>query len=400
MRGNQINKNGKSTIMIRVTLNSKVTAFSSKLEIEPELWAPKLGKAKGRSNSAMNFNSLLDNIRASLTTTYHELCKTEQLVTTEKIKNSFLGLNSEQQTILKLFAKQNEETRKLVGKSIAKATQCRYELVYSRLKDYILAQYKVSDISLKEINYDFIKGFETYLTLNYQCKSNAIAKLIQIFKGIVILARNNGWIIGNPFANYKIKFEKVDRGYLSEDEIQKIMEKKMENPQLEQVRDIFVFSCYTGLAYIDVKNLTYSNIRTSFDGNLWIMTKRQKTSVAENVPLLPVPLAIIEKYRGMTKNEAVLPVLSNQKMNDCLKEIGDLCGIDRNLTYHVARHSFATILLSNGVSIESVSKMLGHANIKTTQIYARITDNKISNEMQAVASKLKNMDISYRKTTV
>jgi site-specific recombinase XerD len=187
---------------------------------------------------------------------------------------------------------------------------------------------------------------------------------------IIIVAKNNGLIFKDPFANYKIRFKRVDRGYLTDQEMQIIVGKKFVSKRLEQVRDIFLFSCFTGLAYIDVKHLTTDNIRTSFDGKLWIMTHRQKTDTPVNVPLLNIPLSILKKYEGKLSNGQLLPVLSNQKLNSYLKEIGDLCGINKNITFHMARHTFATTTtLSKGVPIETVSKMLGHTNIQTTQIF-------------------------------
>lgn len=192
--------------------------------------------------------------------------------------------------------------------------------------------------------------------------------------------------------------KRVDRGYLTEKEVEKIIKKKFATDRLNNVRDIFIFSCFTGLAYIDVKNLTEDNLRTGFDGKLWIMTHRQKTDTNVNVPLLDIPLKILAKYKNNLPNKVLLPVLSNQKMNSYLKEIGDLCGIDKNLTFHLARHTFATtITLAKGVPIETVSKMLGHTNIQTTQIYARITNSKISNDMEDLAGKLGNVESVYNK---
>jgi len=210
---------------------------------------------------------------------------------------------------------------------------------------------------------------------------------------IIIVAKNNGWIFKDPFSNYKIRLKRVDRGYLTDLEIQQIIEKKFVSSRLEQVRDVFIFSCFTGLAYIDVKQLTGNNICTSFDGKQWIMTHRQKTDTNVNVPLLNIPLAILKKYEGKLPNGQLLPILSNQKLNSYLKEIADLCGINKNITFHLARHTFATTTtLSKGVPIETVSKMLGHTNIKTTQIYARVVNEKISVDMQILSDKLDNME--------
>ena len=224
---------------------------------------------------------------------------------------------------------------------------------------------------------------------------------MQFFKRIILIARNNGILIGDPFANYKIRLEKVDRGYLTEDEIKIILKKKMVSERLEQVRDVFIFSCFSGLAYVDVANLKEDNIRKSFDGNLWIITKRQKTNTDVNVPLLDIPKMILEKYKGKLPNGKVLPIISNQKLNAYLKEIADVCGIKKNLTFHTARHTFATTTtLAKGVPIETVSKMLGHTNIETTQIYARITNNKISNDMQGLDKKFVGIEKIYKEVSM
>lgn len=255
------------------------------------------------------------------------------------------------------------------------------------------AKYNITDIALKEINHMFITDFETYLRTVSLCNENTTAKFMQTFRMIVIMAKNNGWIFTDPFVNYKIRLKRVDRGYLTDVELQKIMKKKFPTKRLEQVRDVFIFSCFTGLAYIDLKTLKASEISISFDGKPWIMKHRQKTDTPVNVPLLKVPLAILKKYEGQLPKGELLPVLSNQKLNSYLKEIGDLCGINKNITFHLARHTFATTTtLAKGVPIETVSKMLGHTNIETTQIYARITNDKIRKDMQQLAGKLDDLD--------
>lgn len=244
-------------------------------------------------------------------------------------------------------------------------------------------------MNIKLINHSFIVDFNVYLQSEMKCSENTAAKFVQLFKSIIIIARNNGYIVTDPFANYQIRFKKVDRGYLTEDELKLILEKRFSCKRLEQVRDVFIFSCFTGLAYIDVKNLKKENIKKGFDSNLWIMTKRKKTNVQSNILLLDVPLKILKKYEGKFDDGRVLPVLSNQKMNAYLKEIADICGINKNISFHLARHTFATtVTLAKGVSIESVSKMLGHSDIKTTQIYARITNEKISHDMSELSGKL------------
>jgi integrase len=244
----------------------------------------------------------------------------------------------------------------------------------------------------------FITDFEVYLKTIGKCNSNTTAKFMQFFKRIILIARNNGIIVGDPFANYKIRLQKVDRGYLSEDEITKILELNLVSERLEHVRDLFIFSCFCGLAYIDVAGLRKEHIRKSFDGNLWIMTKRVKTGVDVNVPLLDIPKMILDKYKDKLPNGKILPVISNQKLNSYLKEIADLCGIKQNLTFHLARHTFATTTtLGKGVPIETVSKMLGHTNIETTQVYARITNNKISSDMKGLSEQFSGIENIYKK---
>lgn len=238
----------------------------------------------------------------------------------------------------------------------------------------------MSDIPLSNIKLKFTTDFEAYLRVDYECSENTMAKYMQCFRRIITMARNNDRLAVDHFANYKIRFKKVDRGYLTEEELETLMKKKFAIKRLEHVRDIFVFDCFTGLAYVDLKNLRTEHIVKSFDGNLWIMTKRQKTDISVNVPLLPVALEIIEKYKDKCDEGIVLPSMSNQRLNSYLKEIADVCGINKNLTFHLSRHTFGTTTtLAKGVPIETVSKMLGHTNIKTTQIYARITNDKISN---------------------
>ena len=374
LRKNYLNKEGKAGIMIRLSLNGEISQFSSKLDIEPDKWDTTLGKAKGNTQKARQLNETLEDIRASLKNHYRDIEVHESFVTVEKIRNAFLGITAKQRTLLELFKKHNEDARKLVGISKTPATLAKYDRCYRRLEEFMKVKYNISDISLKEIGHMFITDFENYLRTESKCNENTTAKFMQTFKMIVIIAKNNGWIYTDPFSNYKIRLKRVDRGYLTDAELQKIMKKKFPTKRLEQVRDVFLFSCYTGLSYVDVKELKASDIRISFDGKPWIMTHRHKTD------------------EGQLPKGQLLPVLSNQKLNSYLKEIADLCGINKNITFHLARHTFATTTtLAKGVPIETVSKMLGHTNIETTQIYARITNEKIRKDMEVLAGKLDAM---------
>ena len=389
-------RNGEVTIMARVTVDGKICQFSTKQSIHPDNWSVKAGKATGKS--AGQLNKLLDYIKASINHIYHEQQRRDNYVTAEKVKNEFLGHTENHETLLHLFEKHNNDVKALIGISKSASTYQKYEVTRKHLESFIQHKYRLSDISLKEINLMFITDFEVYLKTIGKCNSNTTAKFMQFFKRIILIARNNGIIVGDPFANYKIRLQKVDRGYLSEDEITKILELNLVSERLEHVRDLFIFSCFCGLAYIDVAGLRKEHIRKSFDGNLWIMTKRVKTGVDVNVPLLDIPKMILDKYKGKLPNGKILPVISNQKLNSYLKEIADLCGIKQNLTFHLARHTFATTTtLGKGVPIETVSKMLGHTNIETTQIYARITNNKISSDMKGLSEQFSGIENIYKK---
>lgn len=327
-------KNGNVPLMCRITVDGNETRFSMKTEIDPNLWDVKSGKMTGRSTHASEINALIFNTKSVLNRIYHQELERMQSVTAEKVKNIFLGINTKDHTLLELFKKHNADVKSLIGISKSKATYQKYEVTLKHTTSFLRKKYNLSDIPFAEINHMFISDFETFLLVNCHCQANTTAKFMQFFKRIILIARNNGWLLHDPFSNYKIRLSKVDRGYLTKEELECIVKKKINIPRLEHVRDIFVFSCFTGLAYIDVYNLKESNIRTSFDGNLWIMTKRQKTDVNSNIPLLEVPKMILEKYKGKLPEGKILPIPSNQKMNAYLKEIGDLCDIKKNLTFH------------------------------------------------------------------
>jgi len=390
-------RNGEVMIMARVTVDGKICQFSTKQSILPDNWSVKAGKATGKA--AGQINKLLDDIKASLNHIYHEQQRRDNNVTAEKVKNEFLGHSENHETLLNLFEKHNNDVKSLIGISKSASTFQKYEVTRKHLETFIRRKYNLSDIALKEINLMFITDFEVYLKTVGKCNPNTTAKFMQFFKRIILIARNNGIIVGDPFANYKIRLQRVDRGYLTEDEITKILKLKLVSDRLEHVRDLFIFSCFCGLAYIDVAGLRKEHIRKSFDGNLWIMTKRVKTGTDVNVPLLDIPKMILDKYEDKLPHGKILPVISNQKLNSYLKEIADLCGIRKNLTFHTARHTFATTTtLGKGVPIETVSKMLGHTNIETTQIYARITNNKISSDMKGLSDQFSGIEKIYKNT--
>lgn len=389
VKRNAAKKNGNVPIIARITIDQIVAQFNTQMEINPANWSVNTGKAAGRSAEAMSINSMLDSIRSTVHQHYHTLLEQDGYVTSERVKNAFLGRIERGKTLIEFFEMHNEQYLQKVKMNTTDKTYSRYELTKKRLIEFMKLKYSVSDMLIKEINVVFIDNFLLYIKNHYGCTHNTAMKFIQRFRTVVNFAKNTGLVTADPFGNYRVKFEQTDRDYLTMEEITAIYNKKFASKRLEQVQDLFIFSCYTALSYIDVCELTKDNIRTSFDGNLWIMTKRHKTNVASNIRLLEIPKAILEKYKDELPNGMILPIINNQKINDYLKEIATIYNINKNLTFHVARHSCATsVLIANGVPIETVSKILGHTNIRTTQIYARITDVKVSKDLEMLANIL------------
>lgn len=389
LRKNVVNKDGESGIFLRLTVNKEVVQITTKATCAAKDWDVASGTMRGKTKKAQQLNGYLSEIRASILFHIQEMERRDEVVTLEKVKNAFLGITARAETLMEVFKKWLENAEKLVGVSKNAETYRKYERGYRRLQEFMKETYNITDIAFRELSYEFIVDYESYLRRVSKCGVNTTAKFIQTLRMIVLYAKNNGMVFKDPFVNYKVKKEAVDRGYLTTDELDRIASKVIPLPRLDHIRDIFLFSCFTGLAYIDVANLMESDIRESFDGSKWIMTRRQKTGVPVNVPLLDYPLAIIEKYKGYCKDGHVLPVVSNQRTNSYLKELAVVCGIDKNITFHLARHTFATtVTLANGMPIETVSKMLGHTNIKTTQIYARITNEKIRDDMHRLAAAM------------
>lgn len=388
LKRNAQKANGNMPIIARITINGEVAQFSTKLEITSGQWSVQTGKAVGRSGEAVQINNVLDGIRAKIQSHYHSLLAGGRGVTSEILKNSFLGIDDSYETILTIFDKHNTDLKKLVGIDKSDSTYKKYLLARQRVAEFLKFRYRVADMQLRNMDLMFVKDYELFLKTECRLSHNVAAKMIQYLKKMVTFAHNTGIIQHQPFTGYVISVKKVDKGYLSERELNIIIGKQFDCLRLEHVKDIFLFACYTGLSYIDMANLQESNIRQSFDGNMWLIGKRGKTGISYNVPLFNIPLMIIEKYKGKQPEGKILPVISNQKLNSYLKEIADVCGIAINLTFHIARHTFATtVTLGNGVSIEAVSGMLGHSDIKTTQIYARITNEKIRKDTQCLGTK-------------
>lgn len=387
----KINVNGVCPIYTRVTINSKRFEFSTNKFISPDKWSTEGAKVKGNSEDARSINNQLDIIKNQIMDAEKRLYKKEIQINSENLRNELFGIKERERLLIPIFTEHNRKIKELVGSEYAPGTLERYETSLKHTKDFLQWKYRVSDIDIEKIDHAFITEYEFYLRTERKCANNTAVKYIKNFHKIINICLANGWLNKDPFANYKSKVKEVIREFLTEQEIQSLMEKEFVSERLELVRDIFVFSCFSGLAYIDVKQLSKDNIVLGIDGDKWINKNRQKTDTNSKIPLLPTAQYILDKYANhpvCVNEDKLLPIFSNQKMNAYLKEIATVCGINKELTFHIARHTFATtVTLSNGVPIETVSKMLGHTNLKTTQHYAKILDKKISEDMQVLKAK-------------
>lgn len=384
---------GPVPIYMRITVNGERAETTANRECDPNLWNSYSGRLKGTTENIRSFNAYLDGLQHQVYDAHKELTEAAIPITAEKLKNRFLGNDEKAIMLLTIFKEHNNNMAALIGNGYSSGTLTCFRTTIKHTENYIHWKYKAPDIGIRKIDHEFITSLEFYLRSEKKCSNNSALKYVKNFKKIIRFCLASGWLTQDPFRNYKSKVKIVDRVFLNQDEIDVIAKKVFKTVRLNQVRDIFLFSCFTGLAYADVQKLKGTEVVRGLDGEMWIYTKRQKTDTPTRVPLLPSALEILNKYASHPAceiNGKALPVSSNQKMNAYLKEIASVCGIDKELTYHTARHTFATtVTLSNGVPIESVSKMLGHTNIKTTQHYAKILDMKVSKDMALLKEKYK-----------
>ena len=393
IRKNRSNKLGEAPIYIRFSINNERVEISTGRSINPQNWDSKLSKAITKKTGAGQLNKFLDTLKNSIYDHHTEMVKNGELVSARKLKARFLGIEENKKTLIQVFEYHNKQMEELQGITYAIATVKRYITTLDHVKRFLKHQYKLNDIPLTRLKYSFIIDFEHYFKTVRKCNNNTTYKYLKNLRKIINLAIRNEWLDKDPFAKYRTKLIEVKRGFLNKDELLSLENLKLAFPRLSVVRDIFVFSCYTGLAYIDVTNLTKENIRIGIDGNLWILLEREKTKTPSNIPILPQAHDLIKKYAdhpAKKTEQHIFPSFSNQKLNAYLKELADLASIDKNLTFHIARHTFATtITLANGVPIESISSMLGHKNIRTTQIYSKVVNEKVSKDMSKLKRKLR-----------
>lgn len=404
----RLDKKEQSTgsIYVRITIEAKRAEISLKKTMPIHLWNTAKGKATGSSRESKILNNYLDDVRIKLTECYRELQLKQDRITPEAIKALFLGDHPDQHTLSELIDYHDLSQFPLLSTSTRKC--------YKITKNYILSFLKLkrntSDIFLSKIDFKFISDFDFYLRTvkpidhHQPLNNNGLMKHMQRFRKILNLGVRLEWLTKNPFNAYNVRFDKVERGFLTKYELELIEKKKFSIERLEMIKDLFIFSCYTGLAYTDAINLSISEISIGIDGKKWIYSKREKTQTPLKIPVLQQALEIIEKYKSNPRSVnrgTIFPMVSNQKVNGYLKEIADICEIEKNLTFHLARHTFATtVTLSNGVPIETVSNLLGHKSISTTQIYAKVLENKISEDMTRLRERLSEQTPIVRESNV
>lgn len=380
-------KDGSCPIMVRITNNGR-EQFTTPFVCKIDLWDNMAQKVIGRNDEAKTINAKLDSIKRSLEDKESEIEDKGDIPTAAEIKRLYLNLNQSLTSLLRLFDELVRTKEKLYkGKRLSYTTFSRYAKTRVRISEFLKKEYHVEDIDIKQVNVSFIERFESYLFADCHLHVNTAAKLIKFLKKVITDAFESGLIKHNCFRSIKIKTVKTKRGFLTAEELQKIIQKEMPTNHLKRVKDMFLFSCFTGMSFIDICNLTFEDVRT-IDNEKWIIKERKKTGVESMIKLLDIPMMLIDKYTDSNR-KSIFPVISNQKMNQYLKKIAEICNIDKRVTFHLARHTFATtVALDNGVPLESVQHILGHSDITTTQVYAQMTIRRLNNDMTDLQSKL------------
>lgn len=391
-------KTAESLVYARITVNKKRVEISLKKTVKTKHWDAAKGKLKSNAPDCNAFNTYLEFVQSKLVECYQELQLKREFINAETIKSQFLCEHENVHSLSELF----DYHHRIESGKLSESTNKNYKITKSYVFEFLKEKMKRDDLYLNQLNYKFITELDYYMRTcpprqhKKPLKNNGMMKHMQRFRKILSMGVKLEWMDKNPFNAYEIRFDKVEREFLTEKELEAIEKKKINIERLRTIRDMFVFSCYTGLAYIDAVNLPVSSIRNGIDGQLWIYTKRVKTNTPVKIPVLPKAFEIIEQYKNNPRSVyygTIFPLISNQKLNSYLKEIADICEIDKNLTFHLARHTFATsVTLRNGVPIETVSKLLGHKSISTTQIYAKVVENKVGEDMALLKNKLLQRD--------
>ena len=392
IRRDKTNKKGEAPVFMRLTINGERADASIKRFIEPHAWNSAKGKANEKCRGGKDLNLYLDAISANILRIQRDFELDKKEVSAQIILNRYLGKEqSDRHTLMEVFRAHNEKCRALSGISLAPGTVIRYETTLRLTEEFLQKSYQKEDCYLDEVTNQFIEDFEFFLKTVRRCCHNTTSKYLMNFKKIVRIALAKGWMKKDPFAQIRFHLDPVEREFLEKQELKAMLNKAISIPRLAQVRDIFCFCCLTGLAFTDVQQLKPEHLVADIHGKIWIRKARQKTKNMCNIPLLDEAQKIIDRYRDhpyCQTHGVLLPVCSNQKMNSYLKELADICGIRKNLSTHCARHTFATLTLASGATIDNVAKMLGHANVNMTRRYAKVLDSSIMRDMEIVAENM------------
>ncbi len=384
--------NGESVaypIIGKIIIGNSIAQFSTKLKVEERLWNVKSGRAIGKSRIAIELNREINKINLLIHSHYKEILHRTGKVTATEVKNAFQGIATAQKTLLVHFKDMAEEFRQRIGIDRSANTYPKYNVAYKNLKRFLNEKYHIQDIPLNQLELPFIEAYDFYLRVERKLKAESIVSIVALLLKAVRIALHRNMITYPPFLGYKLGKPEFQQRSLSAEEFERLISIPLKSTSQSFIRDLFVFAAFTGLSFIDLKQLTWKDIVTEEDGSQWISMSRQKTDAPFNVKLLSIPIQIMEKYKGLAKDNLVFSVLSIGRINYALKIIAKYCNISTNMSFHVARHCFASQLcLSQGVPIESVSRMMGHRNIQTTQRYARVNNEKIGNDMKRLSQRL------------
>ncbi|MDE5676699.1 site-specific integrase [Phocaeicola sp.] len=389
-----VKKDGTAPIFCRITLNGTQTSFSCKLFVPLDKWDAKSGMATGRDVVSRHANSEIKKIRKNVRKHYDTIFNGLGPLTAERVKHSYLGFDRCGRTLLQVFENHNKDYEQLVINGIRKeATYDRYCCVYKHIQEFLWKKYRLKDIAIEDIRSNFIADFEAFLKNKKGCSNNTTCIYITPLRKMISIAINNGWLVCDPFFNYRISIQRKDRVYLTMNEIENIanMQFTKFRKNYELIRDLFVFCTFTGVSYIDLKHLKHENLKL-IDGELWLCFNRHKTGISCNIPLLETAKEILERHKNPDKAQYLFTLPVYQTLLSGIKRIVEKCGIEKDISWHTSRHSFASeVCLLNGVPIETISRMLGHTDVKTTQIYAKVSNTAIRRDMANLAERLKRL---------
>lgn len=390
LRHKEVKKDGTVPIMGRISIGKQMAQFSAKLSVPISLWDIKAARALGKSKVATELNRSLDKIVVSIHASHEELIERKGSATPKEVTIAFQGMASGQESLLDYCDKFHKMMLQRVGINLKVKSCDQYRIAFNYLREFLKAKYNLKDVSFGALDYSFIEKFDHYLRVERKFKPNSVVGIIGRIKLMIRRAITDDVIVFDPFISFRSEGEESKPKTLTRQELEQIMTTPLDIPSRYLVRDLFLFSAFTGISFSDIRSLKYSDLTTADDGTVWIHSKRMKTGVEFHVPLLHLPVKLIDKYRGTTDGEHLFRMLSNTKTNFHLKKIAQMCGIDKCLCFHAARHCYASVVtLSQGIPMETVSRMLGHSTIKSTRIYAQISYEKVDSDMRLLARNIK-----------